>query len=124
MNVRAQLIAALKAAAGPTVDIITVEDNQDVLDRVTLMVKQRSIVRLPEAPPGSLRIEYVVSVVHPATDAAVSEPALDGFVPELMAELDRHSWLGWTNASKILDGSNLGYDVEIYVIAGPKGEAI
>lgn len=121
MSVRDALVAAIRAT-GTDARVVSVEDNKDELDTITIMVKQRTIRRLPEAPAGSLRIDYVLTITHPATDPAVSEPGLDHFVPELLADLDRHSWIGWSIATKTLDDQNLAYDVECFVVAGPKGD--
>ncbi len=123
MAVRASLIAAIRGIVGDSAHVIDVEDNKDVPDLITIMVKQRAMARLPEAPNGALRIDYVLSITHPATDPAVSEPALDDYVPGFLTDLNAHrAWLGWTTATKTLDGQNLGYDIDAYVIAGPQGE--
>ncbi len=122
MSARTSLVDRIQAIVGDEAHVITVEDNKDVLDRMTVMVKQRTLTRLPEAPRGALRVEFVVAVTHPATDPAVSEPELDDFVPAVLSELSELDWFGWTTAEKVLDGQNLSYDIACYVLAGPKNE--
>lgn len=123
MSVREDLIAGIKAVVDPArVAVIGVEDNKDVLDRLTIMVKQRTIAPLAQAPIGALRVDYVLTVTSPAIDPAVAEPELDDFVPDLLNDLSPIPWFGWSEATKILDGQNLAYDISAFVLASPTGE--
>lgn len=126
MSVRTQLIQALRdvvADYDEAVQVIGVEDNADEHDsRIRIMVKQRTLAPLPQAPT-QLRVDYVLTITHPAIDAAVSEVELDDFVPSLLSDLRTgRGWLGWTSAQKINDEGHMGYDVDLYVIGGPRGE--
>lgn len=121
MSVRRALIEQIKNIVPDEVHVIDYEDNKDVLDKVTIMVKQRALSPLTEAPIGALRVDYVITVTHPATDPAISEPELDEFVPSFVADLSALSWFGWSTATKVLDGQNLSYDIDAYVIATPTG---
>lgn len=119
MSAREGLIAKIVEIVGDDAVVIGVEDNKDALGRITIVVKQRRMLREPAAPNGTLRVEYVISVTHPAIDPAISEPALDDFVPSLLADLDLLSWFGWTDATKVADDQNLGYDIDCWLLAGP-----
>ena len=118
MTVRDSLIAELQRVAGKDVHVIPYQDNADVLDRRTIMLKQRTIQPLPAAPIRSLRIDYTLTFVAPALDPALAEADLDEWVPALLDDL-RMPWFVWEMATKVLFGStNLAYDVDAYVLTG------
>lgn len=122
MSARTTLVQTIRDIVGDDAVVIDVEDNGDSLGKVTVMVKQRSIAKIPEAPRAGLAVEFVVSVTHPGVDPAVSEPGLDDFVPSLLAELNAFNWFRWEDATKVADGQNLGYDIDCMVLAGPRNE--
>lgn len=122
MSVRGSLVEEIKKIVGAEVAVIEFEDNKDVLERLTIMVKQRRVVRLQQAPSGALRIEYILTVTAPATDPSQSEPMLDDFVPSFLNDLVALSWFGWDDATKTLDGQNLAYDINAWVLASPVGD--
>lgn len=124
MSVRQALVEKVREVVGITAVVLGVEDNKDVLGKITLMVKQRRLLPLPEAPRGAMRLEYVITVTHPATDPAVSEPALDDFVPAFLDDMRPETWFGWTDAVKNTDGPNLAYDIECFVIGSPLGDEV
>lgn len=115
-SVRDRLVEELRTVLGPGVAVIPYQDSVDALERRTVMVKQQSISRLPEAPTSKLRIDYVLTFISPAVDPAVGEADLDQWVPQTLADLDM-SWFAWTGAAKVLfDPQNLAYDVSAYVL--------
>ena len=119
MSARSTLVQTLRDIVETDAVVIEVEDNTDALGKITIVVKQRRMQRLAEAPKGALRVEFVVSITHPGVDPAEAEPALDNFVPSLLSEMSSFSWFGWIDAEKVVDEGNLGYDVDCFVIAGP-----
>lgn len=115
-SVRDRLVAELRSVLGAGVTVIPYQDSVDVLERRTVMVKQQSISRLPAAPSSKLRIDYVLTFISPAQDAATGEADLDQWVPQSLADLDM-SWFAWTGAEKVLfDPLNTAYDVSVYVL--------
>jgi hypothetical protein len=123
MSVRAAFVDQLVDIAGPDVHVIGYETNRDEIDRITVMVKQRTITRLPAAANGALRIDYVLTITAPETDAERAETRLDDFVPAFLADLSPYAWIAWTAANKKIDGNNLCYDVDVYVLGTPAGDS-
>lgn len=117
MSVRDTLVEKIRSVVGPDVAVIDVEDNRDVLGKITIMVKQRRLLPLPAAPNGAMQVEYLITVTHPALSPAVSEPELDEFVPSFLDDMRTESWFAWTDAVKNSDSINLAYDINAWVIA-------
>ena len=116
MTIRDDLIAELQRVAGKDVHVIAYQDNADVLDRKTVMVKQRTIQPLPATPKSGLRIDYTLTFIAPALNPAIAEAQLDEWVPELLDDL-RMNWFVWTEATKVLfSTTNLAYDVDAFVL--------
>lgn len=124
MSIRDRLIEELRAVVGPDdkVHIVGFQDNLDVLDRPTIMLKQLSIAPLPEAPTGGLRIEFVLTFIAPELDPTPAETYLDTWVPATLADL-RMPWFAWTEATKVAyEPLSIAYDVRAFVIATPTNE--
>jgi hypothetical protein len=124
-SIRDSLVAAIRKVVGPEKDvhIIPFQDNADVLDRRTVMVKQTEIQWLPESPNGQLRIDYVLTFISPALDPTASEKDLDQWVPETLADLTMN-WFAWTTATKVaFTPINQAYDVACYVLTTLKNTA-
>ncbi len=118
MSVRDSLVEAVTTAAGPKVNVIPYQDNLDNLDRVTVMFKQGSIEALVEAPRSAYKVNYVLTVVSPATDPKVAEAELDDVVIQLLGDLDDLDWFAWSSADKVLfQSSNLAYDIHCWNIS-------
>lgn len=121
-SVRDRLVEELKAVLGKDVHVIPYQDSVDTLDRRTVMVKQQTITRLPEAPTSKLRIDYVLTFISPALDPEAAEADLDQWVPQTLSDLDM-SWFAWTSAEKVLfDPLNTAYDVSSYVLTTSTNE--
>lgn len=124
MTVRQSLIGEIRKVVGDDVRVIEFEDAKDQLDSITIMVKQRTIGKLTAMPTGALSIGYIVTVTAPQTDPTKAEPELDEFVPSFLSDMDQLTWFGWSTATKTLDGQNLAYDIDCYVIATPTGNGL
>lgn len=118
MSVRDDLVNVIEAAVGDTVHVIPYQDNYDLPDRVTVMVKQVSLQPLAEAPRGSYRVNYTLTVISPALDPSTAESELDDIVPSLLGDLDGLDWFAWATAEKVPTPSGgLGYDIACYIVA-------
>ncbi|WP_457100316.1 hypothetical protein [Microbacterium sp. P5_E9] len=119
MSARATLLAAISAAVPAGTHVIPYQDNVDVLDAVTVMFKQLSMLPLDEAKRAAFRVNYVLTVVHPSADPSKSEAALDDFVPALLADLNTLDWFAWDTADKVIGpgGIGLAYDISCWTIA-------
>lgn len=89
------------------------EDAVDDPDRVTVVVKLRTIERLPSAPAGGYLVEWVVSITAPNTDPGKADPALFDAVLGLVDDLDGIPWLRWSTAQKVLDNDRFAFDITI-----------
>jgi len=115
-TIRDTLTDTLRRVLGPAVHIIPYQDSADELDRLTVMVKQTTVAPLAEAPRGQLRVDVVLTFIHPATDMAIAEPALDQWVPDSLADL-HGSWLTWTLATKrLFQSTRICYDVDAFLL--------
>lgn len=119
MSARTTLVQYLRDIVETDAEVVEVEDNTDTLGKITIVVKQRRMLRLAQAPAGALRVEFVLSVTHPGIDPATSEPGLDDFVPSLLSQLNERPGFGWNDATKVADEQNLGYDIDCFLIVGP-----
>jgi hypothetical protein len=116
MTVRDSLVAELRRVAGKGVHVIDYQDATDVLDRKTIVIKQRTIQPAAAAPMSQLRIDYTLTFVTPMTNAGPAEIELDSWVPALLDDL-RMNWFVWTMATKVLFAeTNIAYDVDAYVL--------
>lgn len=123
MSIRDDVVDRLREILGPDVSVIPYQDNLDTLERRTVMVKQQTITRLPEAPASKLRVDYVLSFISPAIDPSVAEADLDEWLPVALADALNVNWLSWDSAEKVLFAPlNLAYDVSAYLITEQKPE--
>jgi len=118
MSVRDTLVAAVRKAVGKSATVIPYQDSVDVLDRVLVMFKQLAILPLEEAPRSAYRVNYVLTVVSPATDPIKAEAELDDFVVRLLGDLDDLDWFAFDSADKVLfQATNIAYDISCWTIA-------
>jgi len=99
-SVRALIVAELQLPADWTV--IPEARFPDTLTKTTVVLQHTRIERLPEGPLGALRNTVTLTVADPRTDVAAAEDALDDALVRLIGSLDRHSWLSWTEAEKVV----------------------
>jgi hypothetical protein len=118
MSIRDDLLAVIADAVGPDVHVIPYQDNMDIPDRITVMFKQLALLPLEQAPRTAYRVNYVLTVISPATDPTVAEEELDDFIPSLLGDLDELDWFAWSTADKVLSTSGgLAYDITCWNIA-------
>lgn len=93
------------------------ERNLDRLARTTVIWRQRRLLRLEQAPIGSLRVEGILTIVAATQDIAKAEDRLDDELLELCTALDGLVQLGWTDATKVVvDDTFFGYDIDLFVM--------
>ena len=113
-SARHQLAAAITPHL-PGYRIIPNSRNVDVPDQRFVQIALHELTRLPEAPEGAMRAEFVVTVVTPLTTPQKAEDDLDHAVGDLLRALDALPWVKWERATKVAYGDrHLGYDVTVY----------
>lgn len=118
MSIRDDLLTVIAAAvAGDDVQVIPFQDNLDLPAQITIMFKQLTLLPLEQAPRRAYRVNYVLTVISPATDPTVAEAELDVFIPSLLGDLDELDWFAWSSADKVLFQSNIAYDITCWNIA-------
>lgn len=97
----------------PEWKVVPSERVPDSLDRPTLVLKQRTIARLPEAPQSHYTVGYFVTVVDDHTDFDAAETALDENVLAVWEYLMSLSNVHPKTATKALFAdAYLAYDIE------------
>lgn len=84
-----------------------------------LQIKQLRMRPADEQPMGSLRVEFVLTMVVPLQSAQAAEDKLDDDVTEMVTAIDRIEWANWTLAEKVTAGPNdnyLAYDITVEVL--------
>lgn len=115
-----KVLAGLLTAALPREWVILdhEEDLEANVGKVCVIVSQQRKQRHPAAPLGKLLVTFRLRLVAPSTDVRTREDALDDYVDELLFVIER---LGtafvWSEASKVLAGSFLAYDVDLTATA-------
>ena len=118
MSIRDTLVTEIQKVVGPKVQVIPYQDNTDLPSRLTVMFKQLSLAPLPASPRSAYQVNYVLTVVSPATDPKKAEAELDDFVPSLLGDLDGLDWFAWSSAEKVLfQSQNIAYDITCWNIA-------
>lgn len=109
---RDSLVAALSGAF-PDWLIVPAERNIDAPDRPVVIVKQRTIGRLPEAPASHYTVSCVLTLVDDHTDIELAEPALDANVLDLWERLMSLSNVHPKTATKVsFTETAMAYDIE------------
>lgn len=112
--VRDAVVASVTALLPAGARLVPVQRNLDVIDCVTLMLKLSKIEYLKGAPLGGWTITYTLTVIHPATDPAVADEALDDIVIDLFEGLQSANSMWPTEATKVLwDQSRMAYDITL-----------
>lgn len=90
------------------------------IERTTVILKHARVEKLREAPIGHLRHEVILAVFVPNRDLARAEDELDVAITEIIASIDGHSTLNWTEAQKIVtpDGQFPGWELTLTVLTG------
>lgn len=90
------------------------------IDRPTVILKHARVEKLREAPIGQLRHEVILAVFVPNRDLARAEDELDVAITEIIAALDGHPTLNWTEAEKVVtpDGQFPGWEITLTVLTG------
>lgn len=98
-------------------NIVPVQRNVDTLSTTTVILKQQSIARLPEAPQGARVVEYLMTVAVPNQDTARGEAQLDDDVITLLDAIDQiGSALKWTTAQKVVLSDQFpAYDITLTI---------
>ncbi|NNC10343.1 hypothetical protein HII28_00390 [Planctomonas sp. JC2975] len=109
---REVLVSALSDAF-PEWLVVPVENVPDSLDRPAIVIKQRSIAPLPEAPQSHFTVSSLVTVVDDHTEWANAEPSLDTNVLLVWAALMGTKNVHPKTATKALFNTQyLSYDIE------------
>lgn len=109
---RAIVAQIIKPLLPRTWKIVTSDRAVDVHKTVTVQIKQRSIMRTPQAPNGAHDIEFVLTVTSPSQDLDRAEDQLDDGVNRLVHALDT-AGIKWTNAQKVTNDDRLAYDITL-----------
>lgn len=88
------------------------------IERPTVVVKHDRIEPLPEAPIGAYRNHVILGLFIPNQDIAVAEDRLDELVADVLARVERHPRIAWTDAQKVVtpDGQFPGWELSLLVI--------
>lgn len=112
-------LVALLEAEFPDWRVVPAERATDVPDRPMLVVKQRSLTDLPQAPIAQLTIGFYVTIVAHQTDPTLAEPALDANVLAVWGLLKVTKGYQPKTATKVaFDQQHLAYDIETDVNVG------
>ncbi|WP_024357800.1 hypothetical protein [Leucobacter chironomi] len=90
----------------------------DTITRETVVVKHNRVEKLADAPLGHLSHEIILAVFIPNKDLAKAEARLDASVTEILASIDRHPTIKWTDAQKVVhpNGQYPGWEMTLTVI--------
>lgn len=114
---RAELAKLLADNLPKSWRVVPAQRTIDPANRTTVIVKQSTIIKTPEAPAGARSIGFVLTIVSRFTDPSLAEDDLDSTVPDFLAVVDRIRNTRWTTATKVaVDEKHLGYDVEVTVV--------
>ena len=84
------------------------------IGKTSLYISQQRINRHPAAPMGKQLVTFTLRLICPDTAVQTREDSLEDSVSELLFELER---LGaafvWSEASKVMHGAYLAYDVDL-----------
>jgi hypothetical protein len=108
------LIAHLPAAWR----VIDNENGIDVIDRITVRVRNQRVRRAPDAPMGAYDHTLLVRITSHLMDQARAEVDLEDAMPDLIAVIEDHLGAAWDEAEKVLDPdtNTLAWDVPVHVI--------
>lgn len=119
MKAARELVAAvLRKYLPATWALLDDESGVDVLDRVTVRVRNQRVRRAPDAPMGAYDHTLLVRLTSHQTDPAKAERDLEDALPDLLAVLEDHLGSAWDEAEKVLDPdtNTLAWDVPVHVI--------
>lgn len=90
----------------------------EVPDATTVTLKVRRVSRLPEAPMGAYRVDWILTVTSPTPSRETADPTLFDDLIDLLIAIDNApdlEWLSWTDAKKTVgdDEQRLAYDITI-----------
>lgn len=90
----------------------------EVPDATTVTLKVRRVSRLPEAPMGAYRVDWILTVTSPSPSRETADPTLFDDLIDLLKAIDNApdlEWLSWTDAKKTVgdDEQRLAYDITI-----------
>lgn len=88
----------------------------DLPDVTSVTLKVRTIARLPAAPLGHYRVDWILTVTSSFTSRETADPALFDDLIDFVGALDTIGpWLGWAEATKTVgdDLERLAYDITI-----------
>ncbi|GAA2172419.1 hypothetical protein GCM10009846_10280 [Agrococcus versicolor] len=98
--------------------VVDNENGSDVIDRITVRVRNQRVRRLAEASMGAYDHTLLVRVTSHLTDQARAERDLEDALPDLLAVIEDHLGAAWDEAEKVLDPDTqtLAWDVPVHVI--------
>lgn len=114
MSVREDLVSMLTPVLPDGWRLVPYQRNIDVIKNVTVMLKQLSIAKLPEAPKGTWSVGFVLTIVDPHDNPVTAEAALDDNVITFFDILDALKGVNPTEATKVKFSetkTNLAYDI-------------
>lgn len=118
MSAYSDLKTALEAVKPTGWSFTPWEPLQDMPDVTGLTMKIRSVSRLPAAPVGDYRIEWLLTITSPHPSRETADPQLFDDLLTFLAALDGAeglTWLAWTEATKTVgdDLERLAYDITL-----------
>lgn len=111
---RKQLASLLRPVIPRSWKLVTSDRATDLSKTITVQLKQRRIIRTPQAPNGAHDIEFVLTVTSPNMDLDKAEDQLDTAVNVLIHALD-DAGIRWLNADKVANDERLAYDITLTV---------
>ncbi|WP_449279627.1 hypothetical protein [Leucobacter sp. GX0328] len=115
-SARAYVLAEIQVPG--TWKVVPEQRLPDVIDRETLVVKHNRVERLAAAPRGNQQHEIILGVFIPNKDLAKAEARLDEAVAEVLAAVDAHPHISWTEAQKVVHPNEQypGWEMTLTVI--------
>lgn len=109
---RKQVATLLRPIIPRAWKLVTSDRAVDLTKTMTVQIKQRRIIRTPQAPNGAHDIEFVLTVTSPHMDLDKAEDQLDTAVNVLIHAIDE-AGIKWTNADKVANEDRLAYDITL-----------
>ena len=109
---RSQVAAILRPIIPRNWKIVSSDRAVDLHKFVVVQVKQRKLIRTPQAPAGAHDIEFVLTVTSPYQDIDKAEDQLDDSVNIIVHALD-DAGIKWTSADKVANDDRLAYDIAL-----------
>lgn len=115
LAIRATLLSALQAEF-PDWIVLNAESVPDSTDRPAVLISQRSVGPLTEAPATHFSVGLTLTLVASASETQTAEDELDGNIIDLWETLSSSPTVIPTAASKLVFNNRMAYDVTVQAI--------